>query len=94
MYFFGTNPTGRILNRFAKDVGQVDEKLPSVAIDVFQIALNILGIVALVAVVNPYLILPTAAVGLIFYALRQFYLLSATNLKRMEATSWVTLLTT
>ena len=34
MYFFGTNPTGRILNRFAKDVGQVDEKLPSVAIDV------------------------------------------------------------
>lgn len=31
MYFFHTNPSGRILNRFSKDMGQVDELLPTVA---------------------------------------------------------------
>ena len=28
--FFHTNPTGRILNRFSKDQGSVDEQLPQV----------------------------------------------------------------
>lgn len=87
MYFFNTNPSGRILNRFSKDMGQVDETLPSVMMDVFQIALQILGIVVMVALVNPFLIIPTVVIGAIFYCLRRFYLLSSRNIKRMDATS-------
>ncbi|KAI9580168.1 hypothetical protein GQX74_000161 [Glossina fuscipes] len=40
MYFFNTNSSGRILNRFSKDMGQIDEILPSVMIDVIQIFLT------------------------------------------------------
>lgn len=40
MYFFNTNPSGRILNRFSKDMGQVDEFLPTVMIDVIQVSGN------------------------------------------------------
>uniref|UniRef100_A0A1B0C7B6 ABC transmembrane type-1 domain-containing protein n=1 Tax=Glossina palpalis gambiensis TaxID=67801 RepID=A0A1B0C7B6_9MUSC len=40
MYFFNTNPSGRILNIFSKDMGQIDEILPSVMIDVIQIFLT------------------------------------------------------
>ncbi|XP_055853123.1 probable multidrug resistance-associated protein lethal(2)03659 [Episyrphus balteatus] len=85
MYFFNTNPSGRILNRFSKDMGQVDEILPSVMIDVVQIFLQLIGIVVLVSLVNPVFLLPTAILGVIFYYLRVFYLKTSRDIKRMEA---------
>lgn len=39
MYFFNVNPSGRILNRFSKDMGQIDEHLPQVMIDMAQVSL-------------------------------------------------------
>lgn len=87
MFFFNTNSSGRILNRFSKDMGQVDEILPTVMMDILQIFLFLVGIVVVVGVVNPYLLIPTAVIGIIFYYLRKFFLLSSRNIKRMEATS-------
>lgn len=87
MYFFNTNPSGRILNRFSKDMGQVDEILPSVMIDVIQIFLQLFGIIIVVATINYYFLIPTVAIGIIFYYLREFYLKSSRDIKRMEATS-------
>lgn len=37
MYFFHTNPSGRILNRFSKDMGSIDELLPAAMIDCLQV---------------------------------------------------------
>lgn len=37
MSFFHTNPSGRILNRFSKDMGIVDDYLPSVFIDAVEV---------------------------------------------------------
>lgn len=59
MYFFHTNPSGRILNRFSKDMGQVDELLPAVMIDVMQIFLQLFGIIVVIVVVNFYFVIPT-----------------------------------
>lgn len=87
MYFFNTNPSGRILNRFSKDMGQVDEILPSVMMDVFQIFLQLTGIVVIVALVNPYLMIPTVAIGVIFYYIRRYYLNTSRSVKRIDATS-------
>lgn len=38
MYFFNTNPSGRILNRFSKDMGCVDEMLPLTLGDALQVS--------------------------------------------------------
>lgn len=35
--FFDINPLGRLMNRFAKDVGNVDDMMPFVVFDFFQV---------------------------------------------------------
>lgn len=37
MRFFDTNPSGRILNRFSKDMGAIDEVLPRGMMDAIQV---------------------------------------------------------
>lgn len=37
MYFFNTNPSGRILNRFSKDIRTVDTDLPHTLMDCLSV---------------------------------------------------------
>ncbi|XP_066581201.1 probable multidrug resistance-associated protein lethal(2)03659 [Prorops nasuta] len=84
MRFFNTNTSGRILNRFSKDMGAVDELLPLAMIDCVQIGLSLLGIIVVVAVANYWLLIPTFFIGIIFYYLRVFYLATSRSVKRLE----------
>ncbi|CAH1738397.1 unnamed protein product [Aphis gossypii] len=59
MDFLSKTPTGRILNRFSKDLGLVDEMLPSILVRFLQIGMSTIGIVTVIGIVNPYLILPS-----------------------------------
>lgn len=45
MRFFDTNPSGRILNRFSKDMGVVDEILPRMFLDSIQVYMEIIFII-------------------------------------------------
>ena len=87
MRFFDTNPSGRILNRFSKDMGAIDELLPSALIDCLQIGFALLGIIVVVGIVNPWLLLPTVLIGVVFYFLRKFYLATGRSVKRLEGVS-------
>lgn len=84
MHFFNTNTSGRVLNRFSKDMGAIDELLPSALIDCIQIGLSLLGIIVVVAMANPWLLIPTVLIGIIFYYLRVFYLATSRSVKRLE----------
>lgn len=87
MRFFNTNTSGRVLNRFSKDMGSVDEMLPIALIDCLQIGLALLGIIIVVAIANVWLLIPTIIVGIIFYYLRVFYLATSRSVKRLEGIS-------
>ncbi|CAD7092877.1 unnamed protein product [Hermetia illucens] len=87
MFFFNTNPAGRILNRFSKDMGQVDEVLPSILIDMIQVFFTLIGILVVISVVNVWFLIPAAFIVIIFYFLRGFYLKTSRNVTRMEAVS-------
>lgn len=87
MRFFNLNPSGRILNRFAKDMGIIDELLPRVLLDAIQTNLNMTGAIALTAIVNPIALLPILFVGFVFVGARHVYLRTSKNIKRLEGIS-------
>ncbi|XP_054158177.1 ATP-binding cassette subfamily C member 4-like [Oppia nitens] len=82
--FFDTNPVGRILNRFTKDMGTVDEKLPFVSYEVNRYIMITLGSITVVAIVNYYLIIPAIGLLAAVLAIRWIYLKTSRDLQRFE----------
>ncbi|XP_034668148.1 probable multidrug resistance-associated protein lethal(2)03659 [Drosophila subobscura] len=85
LHFFHSNPSGRILNRFAMDLGQVDEVLPAVMLDCIQIFLTIAGIICVLCITNPWYLVNTFLMFLASHFLRRFYLSTSRDVKRLEA---------
>lgn len=78
---------GRILNRFSKDIGALDELLPRFLLECIQIYLVMFSILALNAAALIWTLLPTTIILLLFYTILQIYLKSAQSIKRLEGTS-------
>uniref|UniRef100_UPI003AAC75F7 ATP-binding cassette sub-family C member 4-like n=1 Tax=Centroberyx gerrardi TaxID=166262 RepID=UPI003AAC75F7 len=85
--FFDINPIGRILNRFSKDIGQLDSSLPMTFVDFYQLMLQNIGVVAVAASVIPLILVPVIPLLLIFMYLRRFYLQTSRDVKRLESTT-------
>lgn len=87
MRFFNLNPSGRILNRFAKDIGVIDEYLSRTLLDSIHTNLYMVGSIFLAITVNPLFILPISMLSIVFLFLRKIYLKTSKNLKRLEGIS-------
>ncbi|VDM50026.1 unnamed protein product [Toxocara canis] len=85
--FFDKNPIGRILNRFSKDIGAMDDQLAFAFFDFFTGLLNFLGMVGVTVMINPAVFIPTLPLAFIFFFVRLFYLASSRDIKRLEATT-------
>uniref|UniRef100_A0A2M3ZKJ0 Putative abc transporter n=1 Tax=Anopheles braziliensis TaxID=58242 RepID=A0A2M3ZKJ0_9DIPT len=84
MRFYDTNPSGRILNRFSKDMGSVDELLPKATLDASQIILSLVGTIVVTVIVNPMFLIPLAVLGVVFIFVRRIFLKTSKNIKRLE----------
>ncbi|KAF5277747.1 hypothetical protein FQR65_LT03727 [Abscondita terminalis] len=87
MSFFNTNTSGIILNRFSKDIGAIDERLPLALMDVLQLGMSLLSIITIVTTVNYWLIIPTVLIFVLFFFMRMFYLSTGRSIKRLEGTT-------
>ncbi|KAK3751067.1 hypothetical protein RRG08_044643 [Elysia crispata] len=87
MAFFDTNPVGRVLNRFSKDIGQTDDLLPWTMFDVIQNSLLTVGIVIVAAVFNPWVFIPVLPLLILFVMVRRYYVQTSRSVKRLEGTT-------
>lgn len=83
--FFFANPTGRIVNRFAKDQGQVDDLLPNIYVEVMAILFLAAVTFVLVIVAIPPILLLFLVLLFAFAKVRKKYLMSSREIKRYEA---------
>jgi len=84
LYFFIANPTGRILNRFARDQNLTDEALPVTLFDFIQCFLFCLSALILVCVSIPWLILIIPPLMFAFMKSRRKFVASQREIKRLE----------
>ncbi|KAH0807341.1 hypothetical protein GEV33_015450 [Tenebrio molitor] len=84
MTFFNNHPSGRILNRFSKDVGNVDESVPLSLIIVIVTFLNLIAMFVTIFIMNYWMILPTALLLLICGVFAAVFQPSNRNMKRRE----------
>ncbi|XP_014106731.1 PREDICTED: multidrug resistance-associated protein 4 isoform X2 [Pseudopodoces humilis] len=85
--FFDRNPIGRILNRFSKDIGHLDDLLPLTFLDFVQTLLQIFGVVAVAVAVIPWILIPLIPLFIIFIFLRRYFLDTSRDIKRLESTT-------
>ena len=83
--FFDTNPVGRILNRFSKDVGTMDEVLPNFFIASLQLNLMAMAGILVPAVVNYWILFAVVPLVSGFLYIANYYLRSSRELKRLES---------
>lgn len=91
MRFFDVNSSGRILNRFSKDIGAVDEALPKILLDAVQINLSMIGAIAVTLYVNVKFGVIILVLGVAFMVVRFVYLKVSKDLKRLEGISELSL---
>jgi ABC-type multidrug transport system fused ATPase/permease subunit len=85
--FFESNPLGRILNRFSRDLDIVDGRLPDFFIDAFVFVVHCLSIIVVICAIIPWFTFLLALMCVAFWILITYYQRTARELKRLDAVS-------
>ncbi|XP_054856398.1 ATP-binding cassette sub-family C member 12-like isoform X2 [Eublepharis macularius] len=96
MSFFDMTPTGRLMNRFSKDMDELDVRLPFHAEIFLQQFFMVVSILVIIAVVFPFLLIVVAVITIIFILLFHIFQRAIRELKRVENMSrspWFSLIT-
>jgi ATP-binding cassette subfamily C (CFTR/MRP) protein 4 len=82
--FFDTNPSGRILNRFAGDTGSNDDLLPATVFDFTMCLFYVSGAILTAIVALPFILVVMPPLIWYFLRVRKIFVITSRELKRFE----------
>nr|XP_012645243.2 canalicular multispecific organic anion transporter 2 isoform X2 [Microcebus murinus] len=85
--FFDTTPSGRILNRFSKDIYVIDEVLASTALMLLGSFFNCISTMVVIVSSTPIFIVVILPLGALYIYVQRFYVATSRQLKRLESVS-------
>ena len=83
--FFDTSPTGRLLNRFSKDMEAIDLVIPESLNLFFNMLLTVLGTIVIMIYSAYYVSVVLVVLLVLFFILLKYYLITNRAQKRLEA---------
>ena len=87
MSFFDTNPIGRILNRFSRDIDICDTILNmNFRIALFT-AFRTFAAILVIAIDTPFVLLAVLPLAILYFAIQKMYLPTSRQLRRIESTT-------
>ena len=87
MSFFDTNPKGRIVNRFAKDIDMVDTSIPLTFGALMRLGLGVIGTLAVISSTLPIFIAIIIPILFAYYFMQKFYVTTSRQLRRLESST-------
>ncbi|KAI0215965.1 Multidrug resistance-associated protein 1 [Lamellibrachia satsuma] len=85
MSFFDTTPTGRIVNRFSKDVDTVDINIPMTIRIWISNSASVIATIIVISYSTPIFLSVVLPLGLFYYFVQRFYICSSRQLKRIDS---------
>uniref|UniRef100_A0A8C5LMW9 ATP-binding cassette sub-family C member 5 n=1 Tax=Leptobrachium leishanense TaxID=445787 RepID=A0A8C5LMW9_9ANUR len=81
---FDTTPIGRILNRFTKDLDEVDTRLPSQIEQLLQNLIHVMFCLGIISSVFPWFLLSVIPLSILFYTINKAAKILIRELKRLD----------
>ncbi|OXB75471.1 UNVERIFIED_CONTAM: hypothetical protein H355_016532 [Colinus virginianus] len=85
MSFFDTTPTGRIVNRFAKDIFTVDETIPMSFRSWLNCFMGIISTLVMIILATPFFAIVIVPLGVFYYFVLRFYISTSRQLRRLDS---------
>lgn len=85
MSFFDTTPSGRILNRFSKDLDTLDTLIPTDFRQWLLCFLNVVGTFIIISVQTPMFMLILVPIGCIYMFIQRIYVSTSRQIRRLES---------
>uniref|UniRef100_A0A1B6E9X5 ABC-type glutathione-S-conjugate transporter n=1 Tax=Clastoptera arizonana TaxID=38151 RepID=A0A1B6E9X5_9HEMI len=87
MSFFNTTPTGRIMNRFSKDMDTIDNLIPINYVAFINCIVQVVGILFVISYSTPMFVAVILPIAMFYIFIQRFYLSTSRQLKRIECVS-------
>uniref|UniRef100_A0A8V5G8F5 Uncharacterized protein n=1 Tax=Melopsittacus undulatus TaxID=13146 RepID=A0A8V5G8F5_MELUD len=85
MSFYDTTPTGRIVNRFAKDIFTIDETIPMSFRSWLSCLMGIISTLLMITLATPFFALIIIPLGIFYYFVLRFYVSTSRQLRRLDS---------